>query len=376
MDAVLISLAAVLILIAYTESATAPFKRSSAIAKFVGMHFAKDETVGSAIIAADMEAVAQRRAEFQRSISITSAGSIIRIVPVHPAFAVGEPKLDGFQRQAIAELETSKRNGVAEQVMVDGVGFVRVVSPLYVPHDCAGCVSNPGARLSKGELAALVEVFVPLSVNQPRYAKKLMYAMGMLAAALMSVLGILFPLLRQQSSQKDDLSKRAESLEIEATTDALTKLYNRRYFEIALQDYLDEFNYAQMPLGLLVMDIDHFKSVNDTYGHDVGDMVLREVAGRLLQITREHDVVARVGGEEFAVITPYARAEQIIPVAERFRKMVESLRIEVGNVVLRPTISIGIATNAQGISDSKQFFKLADIKLYEAKRMGRNRVAA
>jgi diguanylate cyclase (GGDEF)-like protein len=131
-----------------------------------------------------------------------------------------------------------------------------------------------------------------------------------------------------------------------------------------------------MPLGLLVFDLDHFKKVNDTHGHDAGDMVLREVALRLRAITRDHDVVARIGGEEFAVITPYASQEQLLMVAERYRTMISALNIPIGKVVLKPTISIGIATNSDGTDNVHDLFKAADRKLYQAKREGRNRVAA
>jgi diguanylate cyclase (GGDEF)-like protein len=86
--------------------------------------------------------------------------------------------------------------------------------------------------------------------------------------------------------------------------------------------------------------------------------------------------VARIGGEEFAVITPYVSAEQLMRVAERYREAIQDLRIDIGNVCLRPTVSIGVATNAQGERHGDELFAAADRKLYQAKRAGRNRVAA
>ena len=129
-------------------------------------------------------------------------------------------------------------------------------------------------------------------------------------------------------------------------------------------------------LGLLILDFDHFKSINDNYGYDVGDLVLKEVALRMRAISREHDVVARLGGEEFAVITPFANREQLLAVAECYRKMVEALNIKTGNVVIRPTVSIGVATNQGGADNIDDIFNAADRKLYTAKNNGRNRVAA
>ena len=108
--------------------------------------------------------------------------------------------------------------------------------------------------------------------------KKLLYACGMLAVSLMVFLGIIIPMIKRSRQEKAQFHTLAASLEVQATTDPLTGLHNRRYFEQALEEYLAEFNSRKSPLGLLVFDLDHFKKVNDTHGHDVGDVVLREVA--------------------------------------------------------------------------------------------------
>ena len=128
-------------------------------------------------------------------------------------------------------------------------------------------------------------------------------------------------------------------------------------------------------VGLMILDLDHFKSVNDNFGHDAGDLVLREVALRLKGVSREHDVVARMGGEEFAVITPFINEGTMMDIAERYRANIEALRIDVGTAILRPTISIGVAVSSSD-TDEYQLYQMADRKLYQAKEAGRNRVAA
>ena len=198
---------------------------------------------------------------------------------------------------------------------------------------------------------------------------------SLLAGVAFSVM-IVSPVMKRNRQERFKMDRRAESLEKQATTDPLTGMHNRRYFEQALSGYLTEFNKLGATLGLLILDLDHFKSVNDNYGHDVGDMVLREVALRMRAICREHDVVARLGGEEFAVITPYANMDQLLAVAERYRQMVEALAIKAGNVIIRPTVSIGVSTNEGGFTHGDDLFKAADQKLYQAKQSGRNRVAA
>lgn len=206
--------------------------------------------------------------------------------------------------------------------------------------------------------------------------KLLVFALcSLLAGVLFSVL-VVSPVMKRNKQERSQMDRRAQNLQKQATTDPLTGMHNRRYFEEALKGYLSEFNKIGATLGLLILDLDHFKNVNDNYGHDVGDMVLKEVALRMRAICREHDVVARLGGEEFALITPYAGMDQLLGVAERYREMVEDLAIKTGNVVIRPTVSIGVATNENGTTSVDDLFKAADKKLYQAKNAGRNRVAA
>ena len=125
----------------------------------------------------------------------------------------------------------------------------------------------------------------------------------------------------------------------------------------------------------MILDLDHFKSINDTHGHDVGDEVLRAVAGCLKGMTRYHDVVARLGGEEFAVVTPNMDIELLRKFAERIRKGVANLTILNGNVRLKVTTSVGLAV-WEDSETAEAFYRRADKQLYEAKRQGRNRVCA
>jgi len=221
------------------------------------------------------------------------------------------------------------------------------------------------------------ETFTMKTGGSLAYGEKIMlFAMGSMLGGIVFSLAVVSPVMKRSKQERFQMDRRAESLQKQATTDPLTGMHNRRYFEEALKGYLSEFNKLGATLGLLILDLDHFKNVNDNYGHDVGDMVLKEVALRMRAICREHDVVARLGGEEFALITPYANRDQLLGVAERYREMVEALSIRSGNVIIRPTVSIGVATNEDGCDSVNDLFKAADNKLYQAKNSGRNRVAA
>jgi two-component system, cell cycle response regulator len=162
-----------------------------------------------------------------------------------------------------------------------------------------------------------------------------------------------------------------------ALTDTLTGLYNRRYASSHMATVLEQMTAAHKPLGLLLVDIDHFKSVNDTHGHAVGDEVLRAVANRLSRHLRGFDTVARWGGEEFVVIMPEANLQVASSVAERLRRKVAGGAVTVSGPVgeLTVTVSIGVAVTGQGISSLDDLMRAADAAMYVAKRGGRNRVA-
>jgi diguanylate cyclase (GGDEF)-like protein len=165
------------------------------------------------------------------------------------------------------------------------------------------------------------------------------------------------------------LIKVNDQLETMASTDLLTGLKNRRFFQLKMLESLEVYHATQREFSLLVVDIDHFKSINDTYGHPVGDLVLGNLAGLLQSVSRSSDVVARYGGEEFVIILTDCTAEQAVITAERYRTQVASADWGVYNI----TISIGAATVAEEDTDQSLFQK-ADMALYASKTGGRNRV--
>ena len=215
------------------------------------------------------------------------------------------------------------------------------------------------------------------------YVSTLLFADGvLLATALFFGVFFIYPLIRTQVREEgklramtETLSARSETLEQAALTDALTGMQNRRYFDDALTEYIEEFRRIGKPVGLMILDLDHFKQVNDTHGHDVGDEVLRAVANCLKDMTRCHDVVARLGGEEFVVVAPNMENEPLIKFAERIRKAIAAMAVLSGNVRLKITASVGLAV-WNGDETAEDFFRRADKQLYQAKRLGRNRVCA
>lgn len=172
-----------------------------------------------------------------------------------------------------------------------------------------------------------------------------------------------------------ELRKNLSSTVAMAVIDGLTGLYNRRYFDRHMSVLLEKAREGDSNLGLMMLDIDYFKSVNDTHGHAAGDEVLKEFAARLQRNIRGMDLACRYGGEEFAVLLPESDLVHAKSVAERIRHAVASEPFETGiTMPLNITVSVGIAINEREDDTPEQMLKRADIALYRAKREGRNRI--
>lgn len=161
-----------------------------------------------------------------------------------------------------------------------------------------------------------------------------------------------------------------------AITDGLTGLYNRHYLNAHLDNTVKQSIHNNKPLSLMIMDMDHFKQVNDTYGHDVGDLVLKQLADIIIKTVRSADLAARFGGEEFVILMPETDKKQGSDAAERIRKIVENYEFKFPGPpgTMKKTVSIGVAFLDE-LGDSGQgLLKRADEALYKAKNGGRNRV--
>ena len=169
--------------------------------------------------------------------------------------------------------------------------------------------------------------------------------------------------------------QRFSSIKDMAIYDTLTNVHNRRYFDERIGAETQKSFLSGTPLSLVMVDIDYFKNVNDTYGHTEGDKVLCKIASLLKNSVRKDDTVARYGGEEFVLILPGAKLEVTSMIAERIRRLVETTLFEVGQTQIHLTISLGISNlPSHRARSEEELIKMADHALYNAKRGGRNRV--
>jgi len=178
-----------------------------------------------------------------------------------------------------------------------------------------------------------------------------------------------------------DLTERKEleeKLRAQAMTDPLTGVFNRRYLQAQATTEISRARRQNLPIALIAIDIDHFKHINDTYGHDAGDDVLKNFTKIVTKLLRQEDLLCRVGGEEFAILLPNTSLSQAEQVAERIRRTTAATPINVtaehAEQALWLTASLGVTTILDNEKALKPALKRADIGLYQAKENGRNQV--
>lgn len=177
----------------------------------------------------------------------------------------------------------------------------------------------------------------------------------------------------KESAEKlnKELLETQKELKRQVVTDSLTNLFNRRWIFQAIQKEISRFERSRRPFSLLLIDIDHFKEVNDTFGHSTGDEVLRYFADAIKKTAREQDMIARTGGEEFCVLLPDTKKEEAKIVAERIRESVSKVPMQIGGLKISISVSIGVS-EIQAQENVDCVYNRADVALYRAKEHGRN----
>jgi diguanylate cyclase (GGDEF)-like protein len=181
-------------------------------------------------------------------------------------------------------------------------------------------------------------------------------------------------MVEQLEAYRQMILGQNQELERLATTDPLTGIYNRRYFmEFAVKEFLRSQRYSHV-FCVIQMDIDQFKNINDSYGHAVGDEVLKAFAANCQELLRENDVFGRVGGEEFSIILPETEKEGTLIAAERLRQTSADLKVYADDRTVRFTVSIGVTSLRNNDDGIDAILRRADKALYQAKNGGRNKV--
>ncbi len=227
---------------------------------------------------------------------------------------------------------------------------------------------------SKREIKQALQNHQPVRVTIRNYAKSgREYWLDVSILALRNAAGEVthFVAVERDVTEQKELEHKLETL---SRTDPLTGLLNRRSLEDFLAKEYSRFKRHGTKFSVLLLDIDHFKSINDQYGHSSGDRVLKRLADSCTDSLRKHDVMARYGGEEFCVILPYTNADQAAVLAEKLRTGIAAGTVEVRDSEVRVTTSIGVSEVQATDKNPGEILERADAALYEAKQSGRNRV--
>ncbi|MCP4505270.1 MAG: GGDEF domain-containing protein, partial [Fuerstiella sp.] len=185
------------------------------------------------------------------------------------------------------------------------------------------------------------------------------------------------PVPTELVAENGRLKMQVDHLVKQTSTDALTGIANRAFFDRRLTEMVYQCLRNSVQMGVAVIDIDHFKKVNDAHGHLAGDHILKQVAQTLQDVTRTDETVARYGGEEFAVLLDNVATDGMIIVGERLRSAIEKLEIDFEGAKIPITVSIGVCCGVPTDGESGlKLFSMADAALYQAKQTGRNRVVA
>lgn len=238
------------------------------------------------------------------------------------------------------------------------------------------CFDDPGVSRRHAEVASCPEGYVVrdlgstngLFVNGERVVRHVLRDGDRVQIGTSTILKFCHPDAVEESAQR----RLYES----ATRDALVGIYNRQYLVDSLEAELAYCARHRVPLSVLLLDIDHFKLVNDRFGHLAGDRALTAVAGLMQETLRAEDTLARFGGEEFMALLRHTDTERAEAVAERIRARIAAHVLEWEGQSFSLTVSIGIATFVEGPGDVRALFREADDRLYEAKESGRNRVVS
>jgi diguanylate cyclase len=288
------------------------------------------------------------------------AGSIDGIIANKGNVSDGD--IEAVRRRHLSDLDTAARLTVVGEKLGDEVeqivGMIEASIGIYgdAEQDLTDASRKLAVAIDRNTLRSIVEAVLLATNDVQQENAKLGHR------------------LKQSHQQIFELQEHLTAIRTQALTDPLTGLANRRHFDERLADALVEAERNASALSLLIADVDHFKTFNDTHGHLLGDQVLRLVASVLTQNTKGQDLVSRYAGDEFAVILPNTNLREAITVAENFRKAITSREIikrATGEHLGRVTLSIGIAQRHAG-ETAQALIEAADTCLYAAKKAGRN----
>ena len=243
----------------------------------------------------------------------------------------------------------------------------RFFRPLYADRSCQECHKN--GRGGDGRVLGAVSITIPIGSMVAELRSTRLFILSGAVVTIGLFVAIAYLLTWRLATRLDEA---LQHLKLQATTDELTGLRNRRTIMKRLREEFQRSKRQMEPLCVMIADIDFFKRINDTYGHPFGDQVLQLVANSIRESVRTYDMVGRIGGEEFLVISPGVNLAEALGLAERIRSRVAEIQLQNGADRVAVTISIGLTILAEEDNDMESLLKRGDMALYKAKDQGRD----
>jgi diguanylate cyclase (GGDEF)-like protein len=291
---------------------------------------------------------------------------ITSLRPLNP-----DNKPDAFEAKALSLFDQGGKEAFQSE-QLQGRTVFRYMAPLFVEQECLECHARQGYRTGqvRGGISVTFDV-KDIKRIQDTYTF-IFVAFGCISISVLLGIGLSFT--KRLIRKIEDARHQIETM---AIIDELTCIFNRRHLMVRFNQEFERARRLKKELGCMMIDIDHFKDINDTYGHLVGDKILKEVAGLIMSSLRTYDIAGRYGGEEFLVILPDTNFENTLNLAERIRKNIGgSLFKKAGITITDPvTVSIGISSSSAEDLSANDMLSRADNGLYSAKGEGRNRVS-
>jgi diguanylate cyclase (GGDEF)-like protein len=288
---------------------------------------------------------------------------IVSLKPLDPANRADEQEAAGIASFVRGAREFSRVDGKASDSPV-----FRYITPLYLEKSCLECHRDTDGKI--GGILGALSITIPMD---SAVRESSIYRLYILAAALCTIgilVSVTYFLTWRLVVDLDDTQKRLKRL---AATDELTGLRNRRTIIQRLEEEFQRARRQAAPLSVISLDIDHFKQINDTYGHPFGDLVLKCVADGMTHAIRAYDIIGRIGGEEFIIVAPGSPLTEATALAERVLRRIREEGIDDGSRRVSVTLSAGVALLDPGDKDLEGLLRRADTALYRAKHEGRNR---
>ncbi len=276
-------------------------------------------------------------------------------------------KPDEFEEKALRQFETGAVKELSQTELINKRRYFRYMAPLYIEQDCLQCHKHQNYAI--GEVRGGISISLDIEELQSkiRYNTITIVVFGIITILLL--LGLIYFLMSRLIKKLDEARQTIEKI---AITDQLTEVFNRRHIMSRFEEEFEKFKRLKKNVSCIMADIDNFKAVNDSYGHLVGDQVLKAISHRIRNTVRAYDILGRYGGEEFLIIMPDTSLEDARELAERIRTRVKEETVNNATI----TLSLGVVCVEESDRSVDDIIRRADENLYKAKKGGKDRVVS